>query len=96
MNFQKKINSRQFQYKEGLNVFKVRFVFCVVYKVCSVYCTIRLPEESSVTEEDFHDIKSRLTQSKQFFKIIETLVWSNIKRVYMFLKPFFLSLSNTK
>ena len=47
--------------------------FCVVYKVCSVYCTISLPEESSVNEEDF-DIKSRLTQSKQFFKNIESLV----------------------
>ena len=47
---------------------KLVFVFCVVYKVCSVYCTIRLPEESSITEEDF-EIKSRLTQSKQFLKL---------------------------
>ena len=69
INFQDHRNSRQFQYKEGLNVFEARFcVFCVVYKVCSVYCTISLPEESSVNEEDF-DIKSRLTQSKQFLKL---------------------------
>ena len=45
---------------------KLDLCFCVVYKVCSVYCTISLPEESSVNKEDFY-IKSRLTQSKQFF-----------------------------
>ena len=50
---------------------KLDFVFfCVVYKVCSVYCTISLPEESSVNKEDF-DIKSRLTQSKQFLKLLK-------------------------
>ena len=35
-----------------------------------MYCTISLPEESSLNEEDF-DIKSRLTQFKQFLKLKE-------------------------
>ena len=49
-------------------IVRLGLCFCVVYKVCSVYCTISLPEESSINKEDF-DIKSRLTQSKQFLKL---------------------------
>ena len=42
--------------------------FVLLFYVQGVYCTISQPEESSVNEEDF-DIKSRLTQSKQFLKL---------------------------
>ena len=71
--FQEQRNSRQFQYKERLYVFEAWFrvlccVHCTLYKVCSVYCTISLLEESSVIKEHF-DIKSRLNQSKQFLKL---------------------------
>ena len=67
INFQEHRNSIQLQYKEGLYVFEALFsVLCFLQGVQCIYCTISLPEESSVNEEDF-DIKSRLTQSKQFY-----------------------------
>ena len=67
MNFQQK--NITLDNSNTKRVYRILFLcFCVVYKVPSVYCTISLPEESSVNEEDF-DIKSRLTQSKQFLKL---------------------------
>ena len=59
-----------------------------MYQVCRGHCKISQPDKSSVYEEDF-DIKSRLTYPKEFFSNIETLVWSNIKWAYTFLKHFF-------
>ena len=51
---------------DNSNIKRVLYVFeasfCVVYNVCSVYCTISLPGESSVNKEDF-DIRSILTES---------------------------------
>ena len=58
-----------------------------------MYCTISLPEESRVNEEDF-DIKSRLTQSKQLEKKNSSMVQYK-EGLYVF-ETFFLSLSNTK
>ena len=42
------------------------FVFCVKYKVFSVYCTLSQTEKSSVYKEDF-DIKFDLIGQKPFF-----------------------------
>ena len=51
-------NPRQFQNKEGLYILSTSVLcFCVLYKVCYVYCKISKSDKYNGNKEDF-DFKS--------------------------------------
>ena len=76
----------------------LNFCFYILYNVLNVYCTLNQPEKTKGNKEDLN-MKYNSSYSNHFFLLHrETLSWSNIKKVHMFLKQLFgfLSLSSSK